>query len=88
VFNDGKAPVVQTDKAPAFPSTRNSSVIRRPDNSQRLALVAAATPVESAMRSNSHDRSVTVMGIVFCLIFAMSAFTALAHVWVNAGMIR
>jgi hypothetical protein len=88
VFNDGKASVVQTDKAPAFPSTRNASVIRRPDNSQRVALVAVAPPVVSATRSNSYDRSVTVMGVVFSLIFAMSVFAAIAHVWVNAGMIR
>lgn len=88
MFNDGKAPAVQTDKAPAFPSARNASVIRRPDNSQRLALVGGATPAESAMHSNTYDRSVTVMGVVFSLIFAMSAFVAIAHVWVNAGMIR
>jgi hypothetical protein len=75
-------------EAPSFPSERAASAIRQPDNRQRLEPPAAIVPIESAVRSNSRDRSVTVMGVVFSLAFAISGFAAIMHIWVNAGMIR
>lgn len=87
VFNDRKAPV-QTDRPLAFPSMRSASVIRRPDSGQRLSITAAQTSLESAERSDSSDRLVAVVGVALSVILTMSAFAAIAHIWVNAGMIR
>ena len=83
MFNKNKVQI-QTDAA-SFPSERSASAIRRPENRQRFAPVSAIAPVESP---SSHDRSVTLMGVVFSLAFAISAFAAMMHIWVSAGMIR
>ena len=75
------------DNVSAFPSTRGASVIR-PDGGRRFATAAAPTVAESTEHKASTDWVVMLMGVAFGVVVSVSAFAAIANIWLNAAMIR
>jgi len=74
------------DNVSAFPSTRGASVIRT-DGGRRFA-ATTPTVVESTEHKSSTDWVVMLMGVAFGVVVSVSAFAAIANIWLNAAMIR
>jgi hypothetical protein len=86
MFTERKS-TAYTDNVSAFPSTRGASVLRS-DGGRRFAPATASTVADSTERKPSTDWVVMLMGIAFGVVVSVSAFAAIANIWLNAAMIR
>jgi len=82
-----KASAAHANRAAAFPSIRSASVVRRPDV-EHFPATAIETSPQPAERSDLSDRVGKVIGLSLSLALATGALASIAHIWMNAGMIR